>query len=270
MAAVATADSLVLFSAVCCRTVTSWIVGESVGEFPLQCCWYSVYTFGTLSGLSLAQMSIDRLIAVRFPLRAIQLCTTGRTKRTVAITYTTIITLNLHVFFVYKKEGPLMLNVVIPGHHVLQTLVLQYHLFIGTVLPFAVIVVCNIWIIVTLKNSAKWRKQTNKTTVNNGGQKSRETSHLTRMLVTVCVAYVVTTIPYRLYVVFMEGVPELVDLYDMNETYWNLRYTAQYWLFSNLWVSNYGINFYLYCVGGGSKYRNDVKKMVKKLLRLNK
>jgi hypothetical protein len=50
-------------------------------------------------------MSIDRVIAVRFPLHAIRLCTTGRAKRAVAITYTIVITLNLHVFFVYEKEG---------------------------------------------------------------------------------------------------------------------------------------------------------------------
>jgi hypothetical protein len=68
-------------------------------------CWFTAYTFGPISGLCLSLMSIDRVIAVRFPLQAVLLCTTDRAKRAVAITYTTIITLNLHIFFLYEKDG---------------------------------------------------------------------------------------------------------------------------------------------------------------------
>ncbi|XP_064650033.1 uncharacterized protein LOC135501714 [Lineus longissimus] len=105
MAAIAGADFLVLVNFAVCQSTMFWIVKESLGEIPLQICWYSAYTFGPISGLCLALMSIDRVIAVRFPLRAARLCTTGRAKRAVVISYTAIMTVNLHIFVVYKKDG---------------------------------------------------------------------------------------------------------------------------------------------------------------------
>ncbi|XP_064637929.1 uncharacterized protein LOC135494108 [Lineus longissimus] len=105
IAAMALADFLVLVANASCSIILFWVVKESTGELPLQICWYSTYTFGTISGLTLAQMSIDRIIATRFPLHAVRLCTTGRAKRTTAITYIVVIAVNIHVFFVYEKEG---------------------------------------------------------------------------------------------------------------------------------------------------------------------
>jgi hypothetical protein len=55
-----------------------------------------------ISGFSLSQMAIDRLIAVRFPLAARRLCTASRAKITIGITYTVSMVVNLHIFFIYK------------------------------------------------------------------------------------------------------------------------------------------------------------------------
>jgi hypothetical protein len=99
------------------------------------------------------------------------------------------------------------------------------------------------------------------------GQETRvkETSHLTRMLILVSIAYVVTSIPYRLYVVII-GIPAISVLYTMNQEYWKLRYYGQHFIIAQFWEMNYGINFYLYCIGGGKKYRNDVKQRLGKAL----
>jgi hypothetical protein len=53
-----------------------------------------------LSGLFLAAMSVDRLIAVRFPMKAPTLCTAGKAKKTVFAFSLLITTLNLHIFYV--------------------------------------------------------------------------------------------------------------------------------------------------------------------------
>jgi hypothetical protein len=53
------------------------------------------------SGLFLAAMSIDRLIAVRFPLAAARVCTTKRAKLTVILTAILIMIFNINVFFVF-------------------------------------------------------------------------------------------------------------------------------------------------------------------------
>jgi hypothetical protein len=88
------------------------------------------------------------------------------------------------------------------------------------------------------------------------------------MLALVCIAYVVTSIPHRMYDLVV-AIPTIKKLYVMTETYWYVRFTCQYWVFLHLWEWNYGINFYLYCIGGGKKYRNDVKNMMKRIVHTN-
>jgi hypothetical protein len=56
----------------------------------------------TISGLYLAAMSIDRLIAVRFPMAAIRLCTTKRANVTVLLITFSILAINTNIFFVFK------------------------------------------------------------------------------------------------------------------------------------------------------------------------
>jgi predicted secreted protein len=64
--------------------------------------WYVTYTCAILSGLYLAEMSTDRLIAVRFPMAAPRLCTTSRAHKTVIITTILIAALDLNIFFTYQ------------------------------------------------------------------------------------------------------------------------------------------------------------------------
>ena len=62
---------------------------------------------GMLSGLFLSGMSIDRLIAVRFPLAAARLCTTRRAKVTVLISTVPIVIANANAFFAFHyTEDP--------------------------------------------------------------------------------------------------------------------------------------------------------------------
>ena len=96
--------------------------------------------------------------------------------------------------------------------------------------------------------------------------RKRETSYLTRMLLLVSVAYVVTSIPLRAYDVVI-GIPEVNEIYDMKDEYWVMRYYCQYFIIEDIWEINFAINFYLYCVGGGKKFRNDVRERLKKLCR---
>jgi hypothetical protein len=51
----------------------------------------------------------------------------------------------------------------------------------------------------------------------------------------------------------------------MTRLYWVVRYGVEYWFIHEIWYQNYSINFYLYCIGGGRKYRNDVKVVLKEL-----
>jgi hypothetical protein len=53
----------------------------------------------------------------------------------------------------------------------------------------------------------------------------------------------------------------------MTSTYWNLRYNVQLWVVFELWCWNYAVNFYLYCIGGGEKYRRDTKEVLSGMLK---
>jgi hypothetical protein len=146
----------------------------------------------------------------------------------------------------------------------LETLGNSSQLAIGTILPFVVIVFCNVCIIIVLRNASKDR---DKMGVSKEGQKTREkeTTYLTRMLILVSIAYVVTSIPYRMYDVVI-GLPEVKRHYNMKVEYWKLRFYCQHLIISEFWGLNYGINFYLYCLGGGKKYREDVKQRLAKII----
>jgi uncharacterized membrane protein len=73
-----------------------------------------------LSGLFLAAMSVDRLLAVRFPMAATRLCTTTRAKITVVLITIPTVAINVNTFFVYEyiediKAGGSM---VVAGHYI--------------------------------------------------------------------------------------------------------------------------------------------------------
>jgi hypothetical protein len=65
--------------------------------------WYQGYAFGILSGFYLAEMTVDRLIIVRFPMSAPRLCASRRARVTMAVTFCLICGLNVYIFFTYKK-----------------------------------------------------------------------------------------------------------------------------------------------------------------------
>jgi hypothetical protein len=60
-----------------------------------------LYTTGMLSGLFLAGMSVDRLIAVRYPMKAARICTTYRAKVLIILSSIIVMGLNVHVFYIF-------------------------------------------------------------------------------------------------------------------------------------------------------------------------
>ena len=74
----------------------------------------------------------------------------------------------------------------------------------------------------TVRSAAEERKTKQVHSDKEGEKYQKETQFLTRMLVFVSAAYVITSLPYRLFMVIMD-VPALADIYDMTKTYWNLR-----------------------------------------------
>ncbi|XP_064645116.1 uncharacterized protein LOC135498658 [Lineus longissimus] len=177
--------------------------------------------------------------------------------------------LNIYIFFTFKYvneeggEGGEVIRMSVDDK-ALETFGMLVPLIFGTFLPFAIIVFCNIWIIYTLHAASRKSVAMG---VGQDGQKSREKEarYLTKMLIIVCFAYVVTSIPYRLHDLLM-GVPSISAHYDLSDPYWRLRYSAQNYILHHLWEWNYAVNFYLYCIGGGKRYRQDVRIILERIM----
>jgi hypothetical protein len=94
----------------------------------------------------------------------------------------------------------------------------------------------------------------------NESEKDRsETQYLTRMLIFASMAYVITSIPYRLIVIVL-----LVANIDMSDIchfiLYNLLITVAY----GFWIWNFALNFYMYCAGGGKRYKTDITDLCRK------
>lgn len=138
-----------------------------------------------------------------------------------------------------------------------------FNILLGAGLPFCVIFVSNVTIIATLRKVASARAALRTNSKDKGGQ---EELHLTVMLIFVSAAYIVMTLPYRLYTPVFE-IPAIKMMYDMTDTFWYLRYYVGAMVVAALFICNYGSNFYLYVIGGGSRFRNDTKEVLFAMLK---
>ncbi|XP_064637544.1 growth hormone secretagogue receptor type 1-like [Lineus longissimus] len=229
---------------------------------------FIMFTLAKISGLYLAAMSVDRLIAVRFPMAAIRLCTTKRAKVTVLLITIPIVLINIHIFFVFKYVEDLNSGVRIILYDdsvsgAVEKVFSTYMVIVGTGLPFSIILGANLLIIITVKRASFERAKLNSNT-SRAEKEERNQQHLTILLLFISFAYVVTTLPYRLYDPILK-LPQIKAIYDMTQQYWKLRYTLGIFFTANLWFYNYAVNFYLYCIGGGKRYRDDTKAVIGQL-----
>jgi hypothetical protein len=78
-----------------------WYKEYRVIHFDFRGAFYINVTCAVLSGLFLTANSIDRVIAVRFPMAAPRLCTISRAKKVVVGSSVLIVILNLHSFYTW-------------------------------------------------------------------------------------------------------------------------------------------------------------------------
>ncbi|XP_064631722.1 thyrotropin-releasing hormone receptor-like [Lineus longissimus] len=160
--------------------------------------WYGADGFAVCSGLFLAEMSVDRAIAVIYPMRAATICTASRA---VKITITTgVLELLVHTqtFFVLDVPNPpngaLIRN--FPDARWWEKFYNAYLLILGTILPFSTLVVCNTIIIIGVNRAARRRKKMKSDTAEKPG-KIRDANLTIMMLMTSC-AYLVCSSPKRM------------------------------------------------------------------------
>ncbi|XP_064630327.1 cysteinyl leukotriene receptor 1-like [Lineus longissimus] len=225
--------------------------------------WYSNNTFGMLSGLFLAMMSTDRAIAIQFPFRAKSICTPLNAKKAIILVSFIPAALNINLFFTYRTQQDTLTGSITevldyPNPKWVETVVGLYILLFGTIFPFTVIIFCNTLIILNVQKASRRRQKMD--AANKPGTTGEKENHLTRMLILVSLTYLILSIPLRLSTVVFK-IPELAKMYDLTDDYWQLRlYLVKMVLFT-LWTLNFAVNFYMYLLGGGQKFRNETKKV---------
>jgi hypothetical protein len=135
----------------------------------------------------------------------------------------------------------------------------MFNIIVGAVLPFVVILGCNVVIIYHIKSASRERAKLGKHT-----EREQKDHYITAMLAFVSAAYIITTLPYRLFSPVLK-IPQVAAIYDLSQRYWRLRFGISGFSVINIWFCNHAVNFYLYCIGGGRKYRNDTKELIHQL-----
>ncbi|XP_064630979.1 cysteinyl leukotriene receptor 1-like [Lineus longissimus] len=184
MIAMAVVDTFVDIIAL---TISPFLYGEVVKEmrglqFILM--YVSMVICASLSGFFLAAMSIDRAVAVRFPMAAPRLCTTSKAKKVVLIGTFIMTAANSNLFYTYEYvKDPIsghenvILNV--PGDPVGSEVASAFQMVTGSIVPFAIIITCNIIIILTVKEATRTRAAMMKSS----SESDQKGATLTRMLI---------------------------------------------------------------------------------------
>jgi hypothetical protein len=165
------------------------------------------------------------------------------------------------VFFSGTEEETVLLSY--PDAPWVEVIVGTYVLFIAVVIPFIIIFVANILIIYGVKRAAADRNKMSDKARNN----SKE-AHLTRMLILISVAFIVLCLPFGVSEVVLSQ-PDVAAEYDLRAIYWRLRLIVINYALSEISCMNHVVNFYLYILGGGKHYRNNVKAILR-IIRRNR
>ncbi|XP_064642591.1 proteinase-activated receptor 1-like [Lineus longissimus] len=249
MTALASVDTVVLINefvhAILSKFPDVWKVMESSWVY-LGCSWYFADVFAISSGLILAQMSIDRAIAVTYPMKASSICTASRAAKITIVSCIFEMCFHIQTFFYYKlpdiPNGVIILDY--PNARWVETYYNVYLLIFGTIAPFSILVVCNTVIIFGIRKAAKERRR-----MKSMPTKTAKEPNLTTMLLMTSSFYLACSCPKRIY--------DNLTGYDLTNAYWSARYWLQWWVCNELWLLNFAINFYLYFLGGGRKFRRD-------------
>ena len=227
-------------------------------------------------------MTFDRLIAVKWPLKSLTWCTLKRARVTV---------LCLILFASLVKLPYVWITKPVPrcvAFQVERTPLVQAYYWINlsasSYVPFTILLVLNVLIKQALQKRRnyfpKGRSTINQSDVTStritssaeSGTTSRDetvkydkkakvTKSLTRMLMLIAFSFLILTIPYYLfYLIFLFISPFTSP--NRFAIYYLVRIVTV-----RMYIINFAINFYLYCLGG-SKFRKDLQKTLYKLCRV--
>ena len=208
-------------------------------------------------------MTIDKLIAVKWPHKAAIYSSAKRARQTTTGIFICVLIYNIPHLFSSRLVGDQCLGYVDGG---IFTKVYSWLSFvINGVVPFTMLIYMNLIIVRTVKSSRKMFHSTNLTTidVNRNANTESDTrqrtkknaeNQLTKMLLLVTTLFLILLIPTYFRFIYLTLVKRDTPAKFAGSM---LFYQTTY----KLYHTNNGINFFLYCISG-QKFRNDLKDIL--------
>jgi hypothetical protein len=200
-------------------------------------------------------MTVQRVVSVWDPLKAKSRVTMTCTKWCVVAVMVGLLCFNVHIFWtanllLHPTTGAKLCIWSVEDNPTLSEVVVIIDIIIGSALPFFMILISNIVIICTIKAAGKRRKdlQTSK--------ENTKESALTTMLLSVSFTFLILVTPLRL----RRTVLAFINTTSFSPMTKALDRTI-YAVCHKMIFFNSANNFYLYCIGGGERFRSDLIDM---------
>ena len=268
-----------------------WVASELLGRmfYDIECkiLIWMLDTFQQNGVLLILSVTLDRLVAVRFPFNAAAWCRAKRAKIVSACVFVVVAVYSLpHLLFNYADEQ--LVCMLCSFDNILCVIHLWVTAFIAFAIPFVLLLSMNVVIIRTVRNSMKYQSKyrvescgdTTTTDqsedIDTSGQSvqsvasvsqsergearsqnqqlSSKDRNLIVMLLLVSFMFLILNAPRFMRIIIFatvkfEPTPERIAL---NTLAWHIT--------NKLYFSNNACNFFLYCVSG-SKFRRDFKAL---------
>ena len=203
-------------------------------------------------------MTIDKYIAIKWPHKAAIYSTARRAKIIVGSVYISVFIYNIPHFFLSIVIGRQCLNFGIRG--VITSIYSWFSFVLNAVIPFTMLIYMNYVIVRAVRNSRVFFKGSDTGKGRDQGMETRKKTmkstekQLAIMLLLVTILFLILLCPTYFRFIYL--------VFGKRDT--PFKY-AQSMLFSeitgNLYASDSGINFFLYCISG-KKFRNDLKEIL--------
>ncbi|KAL8577065.1 hypothetical protein ACOMHN_058113 [Nucella lapillus] len=282
MAAITPLDCIILTHGLC--MVLSRYVGDAV--FFMHTDWncgfqHFIFYFALhLDVLVLLAMTVDRFIVVKFPLKAMSLCTPKSAIRVITVLGILSFAFNFHIFFnrrlnpTGKPNNPMRCwyikgDVELYMNKIFTVIDATIYSFV----PCIALITLNLLIIRQLRQSRKFSKQFTESSANpsdsktsargnSGGtgsaKKSTNNTNITLMLLLVSFGFLVLTSPIVIVLLYQRYVWKP----STNTERAQLRLVLG--IVESIMYSNHAVNFLLYSISG-QRFRQELKQLLARL-----
>ena len=253
MAAISLSDNLMM-----CIGIHDYCISvmNTHGWHVVECKMSAFLAFFTLQCVTylILVMTIDKYIAIRWPHRAAAYSTPKRAKVIILTTVTFVVMYNMPHFFITAVEKGNCYGYSVKS--IATKIYSWFTIVVNGIIPFTLLIHMNYVIVKTVRKSRKMFRSNTETEGTDTRQKTMKSAEnqLTTMLLLVTTLFlilVVTTYIRFIYAAFVTS--DTPSEYATSSLISEMSY--------QLYVTNSGINFFLYCLSG-QKFRNDLKEIV--------